>query len=55
MEKRGRRKVIVSTSKGVMTSMRQERKDWEERFSSLFGNMSKIAKKPVILKEGVNV
>ena len=35
--------------------MRQERKDWGERFFSLFGNMSKIAKKPVILKEGVNV
>lgn len=35
--------------------MRQERKDWGERFFSLFGNMSKIAKKPVLLKEGVNV
>ena len=31
------------------------RKDWEEKFSSLFGNMSKIAKIPVILKEGVSV
>ncbi len=40
------------------------RKDWEEKFSSLFGssakltinyNMSKIAKKPIILKEGINV
>ena len=34
----------------------QERKDWEERYSSRFGkNMSKIAKKPIILKENVTV
>lgn len=32
-----------------------KRKDWAEKYSLLFGNMSKIAKKPVILKEGVNV
>lgn len=32
-----------------------KRKDWEERFSSQFGklNMSKIAKKPIALKEGI--
>jgi large subunit ribosomal protein L6 len=31
------------------------RKDWEEKFSSPFGNMSKIGKKPVEVKSGVNV
>ena len=31
------------------------RKDWEEKFSSPFGNMSKIGKKPVEVKLGVNV
>lgn len=33
----------------------RERKDWEEKYSSLFGNMSKIAKKPVEITQGVNI
>ncbi len=35
----------------------QDRKDWEEKFSSPFGNkyMSKIGKKPILLKENITV
>ena len=55
--KRGRKKVIVSTSQGVMTAVEANKKGLggEVLFCHLVIDMSKIAKKPVVIKEGVNV